>query len=229
MNYLELVKRLAQEAGTIEPDKITTVAGQTGHIRDLVTWINQAWYEIQLMHDNWRWMVKKATMTLTADQDTYTKVEIIAQIPDFDEIVPFTADHEPRYILVDQGGNTHSQCWYYEYENFRGLHDRWVETSSFPQRYTTSPDESIIVDPAPQDALALEFDYRLQRQNLTQDTDVPLLPERFHMAIVYRALWDHAGYDEANVQFQRAERLYRRYKRWLLNDQLPDYTVPGVN
>lgn len=53
MTRLELVQRLAQEAGIEAP---TATTSQTGESLRLVNWIDQAWSEVQSKRQDWRWM-----------------------------------------------------------------------------------------------------------------------------------------------------------------------------
>jgi len=229
VTFLDLVKRLAQESGTADPDEITVVASLTGHERDMRDWVNQAWREIQLAQDQWRWMQKTGVFNMTIGQSEYTKTQIQAQIPDYDEPIAMTAPRDYRYVLIaTPGGQTNNQCWYYPWETYRGLYDRWVEEDGQPQRFTLKPNESLVFDPAPQQAYQVDLEYKQSIQDLTASTTVPDMPEKYHMLIVYWALIFYSGYDEASSRYQSSERLYRMMMQKLCNEQLPEYQMVGA-
>ena len=60
MNQLQLVQRLQLECGV--SGTVTTAQNQIGSIGRLVTWINQAWDDIQTEHDDWIWMRSSALL-----------------------------------------------------------------------------------------------------------------------------------------------------------------------
>lgn len=54
MNKLQLVQRLALECGV--SGTLTSTLNQSGEALRLVTWIDQAWEDLQTKHDDWNWM-----------------------------------------------------------------------------------------------------------------------------------------------------------------------------
>lgn len=54
MNRLALVQRLALECGV--SGTISSTVNQTGEALRLVTWIDQAWLDLQTKHDDWDWL-----------------------------------------------------------------------------------------------------------------------------------------------------------------------------
>lgn len=75
MNYVQLVDRLRQECG-VSGSTITTTVGQAGEYARLVTWINQAWLDVQMARHDWGWMRKTATFQTADHAPTYSLATI---------------------------------------------------------------------------------------------------------------------------------------------------------
>lgn len=76
MTYLELCQRLHLELGIGQGPpgtKPTAVTGQADKLLQIVTWVDQAWQEIQLAqeHGCWRWMLADCTLETTAGTQAY--------------------------------------------------------------------------------------------------------------------------------------------------------------
>src|SRR4051812_26189101 len=54
MNRLQLCQRLALECGV--SGALTSTLNQPGEFDRIVTWIDQAWNDLQTEHDDWDWM-----------------------------------------------------------------------------------------------------------------------------------------------------------------------------
>ena len=85
MNFLELCQRVRQESGGVSGTGPTTVTGQSGQLKKLVTWTNAAWRELQLMHDDWLWKRKDFTLTLSASDNDYAAADCTPAVTDLGE------------------------------------------------------------------------------------------------------------------------------------------------
>jgi hypothetical protein len=74
MNFLSLVRRLAQECG-VTNNVPSTVAGQTGEAARLVNWINESWNDIQCAHQDWQWLRLTTSFSTVAGQATYSTLQ----------------------------------------------------------------------------------------------------------------------------------------------------------
>ena len=62
---------------------------------------------------------------------------------------------------------------------------------------------------------------------MTADADIPGLPTRFHMLIVYRAMMLYAAYEAAPEVQQEAVGNYKSMLSRLRRDQHPAFTIGG--
>lgn len=160
-----------------------------------------------------------ATGTITA-----TKV-----LPRFDEIWPFRARYSEPYILghdVSLGVSNQQPIYYTPYTQFDGFYDRGDNLSQGrPIRFSVDNAGRLVLWPIPDAVYRLNIPYRKSVQELTTNADTPEMPEKFHMAIVYRAGMYYAGSTEANRVGPNFAGLYRTMYRKMCFEQLPDVIV----
>ncbi len=111
------------------------------------------------------------------------------------------------YRVADGLGSEHELLWL-SYDQYRKQFGLGVQTPGSAQYWSISPSEEFLLGPAPDSAHFVRADYIKDYQDLANDTDTPLLPTRFHMAIVWRALMEYGGFDAAGEVYQRAEKNY---------------------
>lgn len=244
MDFLKLVKRLATETGTELESKIDSVAippatayGETTeHRTRLIQWIQQAWLEIQEDQEDWNWMVQTAQMSMVRGQVSYNIGEIVnigCEEVIYDHLRPWVATLDYRYIWMVDGSTDRpnpQMCYYVPTEQFFGEVDRYNDQSFGPaSRYSIDRKGDIHFDSTPQtDDYHIEFEFKALPQELLLDTDVPKLPLKFHMLIVYKAMQYYAAFDEAATQYNRASKLYRDWMNKLRMAELKEYTLPGT-
>ncbi|WP_271270488.1 phage adaptor protein [Aliamphritea hakodatensis] len=206
MNYLKLCQRLRQECGGSGSGP-TSVAGQRGESQNYVDWISQAWLEIQQERQEWRFMWGKESVSLVAGTRLYAKPDGVKSIvPDSVKINGHIAS------MVD-------------YEAFRTRYD--ADTPSIPRVIAEQPDGQIIISGTPDAAYTLTFEVNKRPQLLVDDDDIPSIPEEFHMAIVYRAMIDYAGFENAGEVYARAQKRLSDIMTALADDQLPPMSFAG--
>jgi len=240
MTYLGLVKRLVQELGTDLPEKVTSVAitpstsygSTTQFINDCVTWVKQAWIELQEDQQDWNFMRTSGLFALIGGQAQYD-ITLQAGLSDYDGMRPFMASLDNRYIWINNNTTQppgRQNCYYVKPEQWFGFVGRNPPAQGLPTRYTFTSNGCILFYPVPStDSLSAEFRYLREVQELVADTDTPTgLPPKYHMDIVYRAMEYYSGYDEAQAQWKRALTRKRKMENKMYIELLPEYSAPGV-
>ena len=74
MNFLALCNSLIQKCG-IAGGGITSVTSQTGEAGRVVSWINEAYLNVQLAETQWHWMRSNVSFTTTDSQSSYTPAQ----------------------------------------------------------------------------------------------------------------------------------------------------------
>lgn len=219
MDFLRLSQRLAVESGTVGAgNQPISVDGQTGRLASIVEWVRQAYAEIQNERVSWRWLRAEFSAETTAGTARYTAAGW--NLPRFAEWVDVTGDGMSIYRTAD-GQATEQSMREIPFEDWRRRFDRGAQQQGFPGQWSISPAGEFLVGPIPDDTYTIRGEYRKAPQILVANTDIPEMPERFHMAIVYRAMMLLAEYDEGGVAMATAARKYTEMMADLRRDQLP--------
>lgn len=226
--YLELVKRLARESGSMDEDNITTVVGLNGRARKMAHWVSQAYTNIQNDRRDWGWLVASFTWNLIPGTAVYTPASLnltrfTSWVKDKDWYMPLSIydgsiglsdEHEVRQV---------------SHEYWRSRYGRGDQTSDYwnrPTEWAVSPRNELVFGPYPDKAYTIRSQYVKGPQTLAANSDIPEMPERFHQIIVWEALrllMLHDGaYQEA--AFPTQEMAILRHQLEL--DQLPEVVIP---
>lgn len=224
MNLLQLVNRAVMEAGVTGSSATnTTVQGATGELLRFVTWVNQAWQDIQNEHDgNWNWMRKDFSFTTVSQQADYPYASAPLSLTDF------ASWDKDTFRIYKTTVDNEIYLQYLEYRYFR---DQFIignlRTSySYPTVFTISPTQSITLGLPPDAAdYVVSGQYQSAPSTLSADADTPEMPERFHMMIVWKALVSGGWYENAPEMLQRGNGEYARLLTKLEQNQLPETTV----
>lgn len=221
MTFLELVKRLRQEAG-VTGSGPSTVASQTGELKRLVDWTASAWREIQNLHDTWRWMRSTATVSTTAGDGSYT-------LSDFGISASFAYWYPDSFTIYRSsiGQSDERDLTWTDYDTWRRLYNfgSAASTRTSPNEFSIAPDESIVLGFLPDDVYVVKGDYQSGTITLADDADIPACPTRFHEVIVWKALMYYGEFESAPEAYGRARKNYSVWLDSLERSQLPPLTL----
>jgi hypothetical protein len=218
MNFLELARRVAQEAGV--PGQVpTSVVGQIGDLGRIVTWTASAWRDVQTSKREWLWMRGDFTLTTVASQGGYTAAE--AGIPG-----RFSHWLLSSVRLSQFGPNDEILLEPIAYDDYRSVYLVGPQVTARPVNVAQAPDKRLLLGYIPNLAYEVKGEYQKAPQELQQDTDVPEMPEQYHDLIVYGALVKYARYFAAGEVYEDARMNYQRLMGDLQIDQLPNIYGP---
>ena len=229
MNYLQLAQRCRLECG-IAGSGPAAVTSQTGEMERIVTWVAQAWNDIQVIHKDWGFMRASASFTTVDGTASYTlgsgagTVGVTAAT--FGMWVPdsarnyVTATGQSSEIFMDDIG----------YESWRDSYQYGAlrTSKSRPTYIAVGPAKELCLGPVPLAGYTVTRDYYTAPVALAADADTPALPAQHHMIIVYRAMQMYAAYSNAPEVLARADKGFTLYMRLLSNDRLPVPTWGGA-
>jgi len=224
MNYLALVNRLRRKCGVTSSADVTTLTGLPEEMNRLADWVNEAWMDIQLKREDWMWMRKSFSFTTTNGQVSYTPTE--CGITDFGN---WATDSIRNYVTAS-GTSSEIFMDYQGYEQWRNLYqfsaNRGVYTR--PIRVAFKPsDFSLCPGPIAASGYTILGDYYCKPSEMSATTDEPLLPARYHMAIIYRAMMFYGAFEAAQEVFNEGEAEFNRMMHRINRNQLPDVTMGG--
>lgn len=222
MNFLQLSQRLRQEAG-LTGSGPTTVVGQTGISKQIVDWINTAYIDILSQHTYWHFMQDDFSFDLVASQRAYSITETgVTDLKNWK-----VNDYGSFRIYLTSAGITNEQYLYpILWDDYRQmyLYGATRTAEGFPSYFSVQPDKGLNFYLVPDSIYTVTGEYFKKPAELAADADEPLIPDEFHMLIVWRALMLYAGFDAANEKYALGKNEYTKMLMRLEIDQLPQMT-----
>lgn len=221
--FLELCNDVERESGTVSSNaRITDVTQATGYQADIVAWVREAYKLIQVARSDWQWMIEEFEDSLIPGTARYLPTDLgldrfsswLTDIPS-QQYYPFSI-YNPAVGKGDE--NSIARI---EFGAWRNMYDRGAEQRNRPIHYAISRKNELCVGQVPDKPYIIRGEYRLSPQILTENTDVPEMPEDFHHAIYLRALILLGEQDEAPVTIASAQNKYDNVMQQLVNSQTP--------
>lgn len=211
MNFLEICKKVDIMSGV--QGMIASVENPVGVQEVIVNAVQQGFIDLQNERMTWEWMRRTKQFHTQVDKQTYTYFDIFGVDPvDPPADTPWTKfgrwqKKKPMisYRVQDPDDLKWSKCIFVDYREFRH-HLMNQQSSRGKPRYVTADEQTndLLFHPTPNKAYLVEADYFVEAQVLTRNANVPIIPLRFRMVLVYRGL-ERVGNFYGNMG------LYQRY------------------
>lgn len=220
--FLQLCQNMRSEAG-ISGTGPSTVLGQSGMYERVVNWVRKATKSIQQIHWNWEFLWAQSTIVVNESTPGTFDRDLVHALP------IKQVDKDSFWCFNPAQGEEHEwRLRYYEYEDFRRIFEQGVPQITRPTAVTIMPNNTIRLNVQPDLAYHVKLDYYKQPDSLTNNTDVPTIPEEYEDIILYRALMDYARYENAPEILQSAMFEYNTLLASMERDYLPDAVLPIV-
>jgi len=210
MTFLELCRRVRQDSG-ISGD-IASVVNQQGILLKLVTWVQQAEYDIVNSRKDWNFMRGKASGTLEAGKAEYLPADLGMQ--PFAMLNKVYVDRQPLRKL-----------------DFEYLDDWHLKNGGAPDgtptAFAETPDGSILFNHKPTQAVQFDIRYYKAATRLSANTSVSPIPVEHEEVIIQAALMHYARHEQDDFLLRESTTAYERHLSNLCNKQLPDLFIPG--
>lgn len=215
MNFLELSQRLHSEAGVAGASH-TTVVSQTGMLGRLVNWILSAYEDIQNLHPEWQFLQSSFSFSTVAEQQNYTKTD--AGVTDL-------ASWKTKDVRLYSAVTDEVELVYHPWDDFRLAYKSGSSRTQEerPSVYSIKYDLSMDLWPIPDAVYTVNGEYFKQAQTMTLDADEPVIPNQYHMIIVWRALMFYGAKIGADEVYAHGNNEYGRILRRLELNQLPRF------
>jgi len=222
MNFLQLCQRLRQEAAVSGTGPVTVVS-QVGEYKKLVDWISSAYEDIQNLHTEWDFLRTDLTFQTIAGTNNYTKDAISAG--EYGEWV----DESFRSYLTSGGEVGEQFMAFLDWGDFRDSYGFGANRAQLgiPRYITRKPDTSLLVFPGPDAEYTINGEYFKRAQTMTANSDEPLIPSKYHMIIVWRALMYYAGQSNAPELYAVGLNEYKRLLNKLESSQMQPIRLAG--
>ncbi len=216
MNLLQLMNRAKTECGISGP-VLATAQNLSGEMDRLKGWINSAWVDIQTEQADWDFMRFPVGFNLTASKQFYTPTEA--------GVTSFGSWKLDSFRASSVGANYGDEQLlnYMEFNTFRNLYQyaNMRNVTARPVVVTVDPQKQLGFGSKPDLAYVIAGEYYKAPSEMSADTDAPILPDRFHLMIVYRAMMFYGGFESATEVYQRGQQEFNRLNSRLMIDQMP--------
>lgn len=112
---------------------------------------------------------------------------------------------------------------YFDYSSFRDFYllgTRKLVTGR-PLYITVAPDRSLQLGFCPNDVYVINGEYYRTPQVLAADGDIPIMPDRYHMGIVYKTMEKYGLFEVANEQITAGREGYSKMLNRMSFEQMP--------
>lgn len=238
MNRLSLINKAIVECGVAGGPLTTAVGMTTGSIGRICGWVDDAWNEIQIEHDDWDWMRSSnilgggASFVPAAAQFTAPLGTGLGQVGiAVDSFGKWDLDSARCYV-TSVGTSSELQMDEIPFDVWRDSYMfgamRQVQTR--PVAIAAGPDQSLNIGPPSNGLYTITSDYFTAPTVMVADTDVPVgLPTRFHLLIVYKVMMmKYSGYESAPEVYSRGLAEYGRMFPQLEAVRLPKMGFAGA-
>lgn len=222
MNFLQLCQRVFSEGGI--SGQIVSVENQTGEALRVVNWVAQA--NIDIINDQgmtWNFVRKDVAVKLTAGKGTYSFSEL--NLAD-------GVQWDTRSMRIAMNPDLSDET-FVSHMGFAAFRDYWLFSSrrtmqSRPLNASVDGNTHLVVGPIPDQDYMLALQYDGMPSPLIENGDKPFFPERFHMAVVWRALRNYGMFEAAPEVVARADLEFKTVMLQLTIDQAPEVTCGGA-
>ena len=151
------------------------------------------------------------TFTTTYVAETFSGLEQTS-VRDYEFLTASSVDHFDldsfKFYLKADGANYAYDLTYVEYKDFKRKFADYSQTDE-PSFFTVTPDKKIRLYPQIDGVYTITAEAFSEPQTLAANADVPVMPSKFHMIIVWKALIDYGGYEETSQVMTHASLRYQ--------------------
>jgi hypothetical protein len=216
MNFLSICQRLRQEAGLSGSGPVT-VLNQMGEMKRVVDWVASAYEDIQNLHATWRFLRNDFSFSTIANTQEYTPIAV--SLTDFSTWVK--NDVRLYAAITDE-----DFLEYYPWGTFREayLFGNHRVVTGRPTVISVKPNNAMTFWAIPDAVYTVTGEYYKSAQIMTGDTSIPVIPTRFQMIIVWKALMHYGAYAGADEKYAHGSNEYKKTLTGLEMQELEDVT-----
>lgn len=221
MTFLQLCQKLRQLAD-IPGTGPSTTTGQTGELKRVVDWVAQAWVEIQLKHEDWRFMRSSFSFAVSTNATYFTSTDAaITSFGRWDLNLNF-----PFVVWkTSEGASDESRMKLMDFANFRDVWMIGSHDANRPLFYAIDDSNYVRIGPTAAAGYSIKGYYYKAPTVLSADSDEPACPSAYHDAIVYKALEYYGQFERDDGVIADAMRDYKHWLGSLERAQLPPMAI----
>lgn len=197
MNALQIAQEINTAVGL--QGSIDTIISQTGVRKTIVEFMNSAYRDIQMLRTDWAWLKTGGTFSW----------------------------YPAATSVVNSGVRLYNNVWYDQTPLIFVSYEDWLLNSPYtgsltPYIFTIIPETNGIVINTVDDYYTINYRGTRKPEELTTNTQIPLLPVEHHFCIVYKAAYEVALYLGNSEFFTLNQSRYN----FALNSLLREQNIP---
>lgn len=201
MNFLELCQELRREVG-ISGSGPADVVGQSGQERKIVEWVKRAYNEIQTCRDDWAFLSSKFEAPLEKGAIEVNPVDFVNDFASFDKDEIYLRNQAGYYYMLR----------FMPFKAFNLIYlNRRLSSAGLPLCYSIDSADVLHLSCPVAENYTINPGYYKTPDVMKTALDRPNFPERFHSAILYKAMMYYAADEEAPNIYQDASANYRTH------------------
>lgn len=220
MDYLSLLQRLHLESGRsgITPSAVT---GLTGMNSRLLGWIDDAYRNVQLLHDSWLFRRGDFSYTTVASTQNYT-----ASDASLSDLADWKYNPDGNYlsgIRIYSSVSDEQDMFFIPWDDFKTSYKYGSHRTQTgrPTVFSIKYDGSMDLWAIPNAVFTVNGEYIKQADTMSANNDTPVIPSDYHMIIVWGALMLYGAYEGAPEDYARGQDEYDKILLKLEYNQLP--------
>lgn len=222
MTFLEIVQEAYAESG-LQNTGPSAVTGQTGRNADFVRWVLRAHAKVQALRSHWNWDWRSGAFDLTNGNDSYN---VATDFLVTEGIREFVATMGASYVYPEAlGVNSRQFLKWVPWPIFRTM--PIPVTPGYPTCFSVAPDGTVRYFPRPNQALKAVHEYYLEPEVMENGDDIPRMPEKLHMAIVWQAVMFYSDFNKDWTRFESAREQLDAVLEIAYSENLMEFTVGG--
>jgi len=205
--YLQLCQNMSREVGIpgSGPSSVTPTAEEEV---DIVRQIKDADLDVQIKWFNWNYLWSEHTTSTVSGTSTISSPT---------DIMQWNIDS----VVYDPSSDNYQPLVFVEWKEYRDNYKFGVIESGTPEVFTVKPNNVIDIYPTPDSATSIKAEYWKTPTELSADSDVSAIPERFHRIIICRAKIFYGEQNDAPEVLSSAIAEFTDLLGKLEADQLP--------
>lgn len=213
MDFLALCKDFVSEYGLAGLQGPSSVLNQRGELNNVVRWVRQSCLYVDNLWRDWDYHWFEYSGTIEANHRDPTAAQ-------------FTVGHWDRQSFwLDKSSSNPTQLRFMPWEQFRFYTMGTAnQQPARPTHFTVRPDRSLLLHPVAETQHELTSEAWRRPFVLTNDNDMPLMPEQFHRIINVRAAIMYGNREDAPEIIAGAEAEYVDLLEKLQADQAPSFS-----
>lgn len=225
MTFLELVNLVRSEAGVAGGD-LASFSNLSLEATRFKNWVAREWEMLQTEREDWQFLRGNFQFDTVANQANYTPQQAKATVDGTSATASILADWKRDSLRLSTSGANYADeqlLGFMPWDTYRNLYQYGAMRSqrAKPVTYSIDPQKNLWFGIVPDGAYTVVGEFYRTPQSLSDATDVPLMPTRFHPVIAYRALRAYGIFMAAPEVIGRADEKLGRLENDLLADQLP--------